>query len=91
MGELVVRSGLEPDEDELGGADILWAPGASGPDPKIAVGALDAHAPAPDGVVVGSQEEMDLMPGASQFGAVKAPDGAAADDSDLHGATKKAP
>ena len=91
FGELIVGGGFEPDEDKIGGADLLRVLGALRSDLKVAFGALDADALASDSVVVGPEQEMDLMPGARELGAVIASDRAAANDGDLHGLTKKAP
>jgi hypothetical protein len=86
--ELVVGRGLEPDEDEVGGADFLRASSAPWPHREIALRALDAHSLAPDDLVVRPEKEMDLMPGASKLGAVKAPHRPAADDGNLHKETE---
>ena len=84
MANCLVGGGLEPDEDQVGGTDFFRASGALRPDLEIAFGAVDQDALAPHDVVVRAQQEMDLVPGASQLGAVKAPDRPAANDRDLH-------
>jgi hypothetical protein len=52
---------------------------------EIAFGAADLDALPPHGVVVRAQQEMNLVPGAHQFGTVKAPDRPAANDRDFQG------
>jgi hypothetical protein len=81
FGERLVGSGLEPDEDEVSGTDFFWE-GAPRLDLEIAFGAADQDALPPHGLVIRAQQEMDLVPGARQLGAVKAPDRTAADDRD---------
>ena len=84
FGEPVIGRGLQPDEDQFSRTDFPRALGALRPDLKIAFRTADKDALAPHGFVVRTQEEMDLVPGASKIGAVKTPDRPAANDRDSH-------
>ena len=55
---------------------------------KIAFRAVNEDALTPDDFVVRAQEEMDLVADASEFGAVKAPNGPAANNRDFHKTTE---
>jgi hypothetical protein len=77
FGKRLVGSGLEPDENHVSGTDL-----------EIAFGAVDQDALTPHGFIIRAQQEMDLVPGARQIGAVEAPNRPAANDSDFHKTTE---
>jgi hypothetical protein len=84
FGEPFIRRALKPNEHQLRNTDFPRALGASRPDLEIACRAVDKDALAPHGLVVRAQQEMDLVPGASQFGTIIASDRPTPNDCNLH-------
>ena len=84
FGEPFIRRALKPNEDQLRNTDFPRALGASRPDLEIACRTVDEDALAPHGLVVRAQQEMDLVPGASQFSTVEAPHRPTPNDCNLH-------
>ena len=58
--------------------------GAPGADVEIALDALNVNAVAADDVVIGAEQEMNLMSGPAKARPIEAAEGAAADDGDFH-------
>jgi hypothetical protein len=90
-GKALVGGRFEPDENEVAWADFLWVARTPGLDAKITLRAADENAFAAHAIEIGAQEEMNLLTGTGQLGAVEASDGSTPDNSDLHSQQKRHP
>jgi hypothetical protein len=84
VAELAVGGGLQADDDQVAGADLLWCPGAPGPDMEIALRAANRDALAAHNLVIGAEQEMEVVAGAGELCAIKASYGPTANDGDAH-------
>ena len=82
--ELVVGGGFQPNQHHVAHADFVRRPGAAGLNVKIAVDAADGHALLPHDVVVGAEQEMNVLPAPAESGAVKTAHRATADHGNFH-------
>jgi hypothetical protein len=58
-------------------------------DGEVAGGTADGHPFLAHGLEVGAEQEMDILPGATEHGAVVAPHGSATDNGDFHEITRQ--
>jgi hypothetical protein len=82
LRQLRIGGRFQADENDVAGTDLGGCSRGLGPDVEIAVNTPDIEAVLPDGVVVGTQQEVHVLARPAQLRAVVTADGAAADDGD---------
>src|SRR6266540_628365 len=88
LRKLLIGSGLQRNDDEVGDANLTRFPGALRTRVKVALGAANADAMTADGLVIGTEQEMHVASVATEIAAVEAAHGATADKGDFHGQRK---
>lgn len=83
--ELPVGSGLETDHHEIDDSDFGRVRGGVRVNGEITIGTADLNTVGSNGGEVGSEEEMDVMTGSGETGAVIGTEGTTSNDGDLHG------
>src|SRR5208282_6745265 len=82
--KLIVGGRFEPDQHNVAHADFIRRPGAFGLNVKVAFETADGHAALPHSVVIGAEQEMNVLPHPAKFGTVETAYRSTADDGDFH-------
>src|SRR6266511_3428732 len=85
LRKLLIGSGLQRDDDEVGDANPGRFPSALRTRVEVALGAANGDAVSAHNLVIGTEQEMHVAPVATEFAAVEAAYGATADKGDFHG------
>jgi hypothetical protein len=84
LRQLIIRCGLQRDEDQVRDPYVLGSPRAFRLYSEIALLALDKYAPAPHDLVVRTQEEVNLASSAREFRSIETSYRPATHDRDSH-------
>src|SRR5208282_2182586 len=82
--KLIVGGRFKSDQHNVAHADFIRRPCAFGLNVKVAFETADGHASLPHSVVVGAEQEMNVLPDPAKFGTVETAYRSTADDGDFH-------